>query len=392
MPSPKKPVASAQNRAITSFEEKFAKTFGAGTLTRTEAINPYEVISTGSLAIDFALGVGGLLEGRLHEIWGPEGIGKSTIALMHIACAQEKHPTKMAAYVDVEQKMDERWAAKHGVDLSRLYIYRPNNAEDVADAVKEFVSSGLVSIVVIDSIGAMIPEAEKAKDAGAAVMAAQAKIVTRMVKIAAAEAPKTGTEIFIVNQVRANLSYGADTTTGGGFALRHATTTKMKMRRTGTEAFKTKVNGEDVVVGHELAITIERNGVAPAYRTAVIVMFNQDTEKYGPVGIDRADEAVTMGLKTHTIKQRGSWYDTPDGHNYNGRAALVDAVRGDLTLQDQIRTRVLAIAAGTILMEETAPEEIPEEEVDPMEALKAKVEKGTTGKFRTSGSIAAADS
>lgn len=369
---------SSSTRAATAFEERFAKAFGAGALQHDAVINPYEVIPTGSLTLDYALGVGGLVEGRLHEAWGPEGVGKTTMSLYFLANAQAKHPDKHVAFIDVEQKMDRAWAAAHGVDLNRLYLFHPTNAEDVADAVKEFIRSGVISAIVVDSIGAMLPEKEKEKDAGDAVMAAQAKIVTRMVKIAAAEAGPKGCSLYLINQVRANLNYGADTTSGGGFALKHATTTKLKFKRTGTVPFKVKTNGEDVVVGHEIAIVVERNGVAPAYRTATFVIFNQDTEKYGPLGIDKADEAATMGLKTRVIKQRGGWYDTPDGQSYNGRSALVDAIRGDLTLQDQIREQVLATVAGTIKIEEDAPEEIVE--VDPHEAI--------SPKFRTSGSIA----
>ena len=390
MPPKSKAAASkASASALTKFEEKFAKSFGVGTLTRSAVINPYEVISTGSLALDYALGVGGFVEGRLHEIWGPEGIGKTRVALLTIVQAQRKHPDKMAAFIDVEQKMDAKWAAAHGVDLERLFLYRPNTAEDVADAVKEFVASGLVSLVVIDSIGAMIPEREKEKDAGDAVVGKQAQIVTRMVKIAAAEAPKTSTTVVIINQQRANLAYGADTTTGGGFALKHATTTKLKVKRSGAKTpIKVTINGEERTIGHEIAITVERNGVANAYRTATITMFHVETEKYGPIGIDIADETVTLGLKTRVIKQRGAWYDLPDSSTHQGREALLQAVRENLTVQEQIRDLVLQTMAGTIKPEES-PEDIEEQsEEDPMAALRARVEKGEGPAFRTSGSIA----
>jgi len=374
--SPAKPTAAA-TRAITDFEARFAKTFGAGTLEDV-TVRPYEVISSGSLSLDYALGVGGFVEGRLVEIWGNEAIGKSTLGLYHLAAAQQKHPAKKVAIIDVEHKIDLAWAEVHGVNLRGLYLYHPANAEDVADALKEFIRSGIVSAVLVDSIGAMIPEAEKEKDADKVVMALQAKIVTRMVKIAASEAPKTGVSVVVINQVRANLAYGGTTTTSGGFALKHATTMRLKAKRTGTLPFKAKVGGEDIIVGHEVAIYVERNGVAPAYKTAIVTLFNQETEKYGPVGIDKADETVTMGLKTHAIAQRGAWYDTPDGKSYQGRPALVDAVRGDLTLQDQISDLVLATVASTIT------EEVDPEEIDPdPEAV-------ISPKFRTTASVEAA--
>lgn len=203
----------------------------------------------------------------------------------------------------------------------------------------------------------MIPETEKEKDADAAVMAVQAKIVTRMVKIAAVEAAKSGTAVLLLNQVRANLGYGADTTTGGGFALKHVTTMKFKLRRTGTPPFKAKVGNEDRVVGHELAIEVQRNGVAPAYRTAIVSLFHVSTEKFGPLGIDRADEAATLGVDTGIIEQAGAWYTIPGGERVNGREKVVAALRADSKLLENIRTLILASVASEVT-EEVVPEDI----------------------------------
>ena len=135
--------------------------FGAETLKRSSEVNPYEVISTGSLTLDYRLSVGGYVEGRLVEIWGPDGVGKTTLSIMGMREAQKKHPDKMVAFIDMEQKFDKAWAATHGVDLGRLYLYTPETAEDVADAMKELCSSGLVSMVVLDSVGAMLPKMER---------------------------------------------------------------------------------------------------------------------------------------------------------------------------------------------------------------------------------------
>lgn len=366
---------TASKAALTKFEQRFAKTFGADSLKRSAEVNPYEVISTGSLTLDYRLTVGGYVEGRITEIWGPDGIGKTTLSLIGIAEAQKKHPDKMCAFIDMEQKFDRAWAVAHGVDLERLYLYVPESAEDVADALKEFCSSGLFSMTVLDSVGAMIPEVEKEKDAGDAVMGKQANIVTRMVKIAAVEAHKTGTAVILINQVRANLGYGADTTTGGGFALKHVTTMKFKMRRTGTPPLKAKVNGEDRVVGHEVAIYIERNGVAPAFRTAIITLFNVSTEKYGPLGIDAADEATTLGLDTGVIQQSGAWYTLPGGDRHNGRDKVVEALRADDKMRESVRRAVLASVAGEVT-EEVAPEDI-EDAPEEAEKPKSKFRKGS---------------
>lgn len=348
------------NAALKKFEERFSRTFGADTLKRSTEIVPYPVISTGSLTLDYRLTVGGYVEGRLVEIWGPDGVGKTTLALMGLAEAQAKHTDRMVAFIDMEQKFDRAWAIAHDIDLDRLYLYSPESAEDVADALKEFCSSGLFSMVVLDSIGAMLPEAEKEKDAEQVVVGKQANIVTRMVKIAAVEAAKTGTAVLLLNQVRANLGYGADTTTGGGFALKHVTTMKFKMRRTGTAPFKAKVGNEDRIVGHEIAIEIQRNGVAPAYRTAIVSLFHVPTEKFGPLGIDRADEAATLGVDIGIIERAGAWYTLPGGQRVNGREKVVEALRADPKMLDNIRTLVLASVASEVT-EEVAPEEIEDE-------------------------------
>lgn len=352
---------AVQSAAIKRFEERFAKAYGADTLRRSSEINPYEVIPTGSLNLDYRLSVGGYVEGRIVEVWGPDGVGKTTLSLMGIREAQKKHPDKMAAFIDMEQKFDAAWAATHGVDLERLFLYRPETAEDVSDAVKDFCSEGLFSMVVVDSVGAMIPRAEMEKAADESAMGKYAGVVTRMVKKAAPLAGKTNTLVFLINQVRANLGYGADTTTGGGFALKHASTQKLKMRRTGTPPFKVKIAGEDRIVGHEIAVTIERNGVAPAYRTATFTLFHVATKKYGPIGVDHADEATTLGIDLGIIQRAGAWYTLPGGLRVQGREGVVETLRSEPQMLDALRTAVLASVSSEIFEAEVAPEDIIEE-------------------------------
>ena len=359
-----------QQAAMARFRAKFEKDYGEGSLQRGDAFTPYEVISTGSLTLDYKLGVGGLVEGRLVEYWGPDGVGKTTLANMAIREAQRKHPDQFAFVVNAEHKYDKPWAAQQGVDLSRLMVFPPNDAEDVADALKDAIRSGLYSIAVVDSIGGMIPKAELEKDAEESAMGKYAGIVTRMVKVAATEARKTNVVVLMLNQVRANLSYGADTMTGGGFALKHSTTMKVKFRRTGTTPFKTKVGDEDVIVGHELSLYIERNGVAPAYRTAIVSLFNQPTSKYGPVGVDQVDETVTMGLATGVIQQDGGWYTvTVTGERFNGKPRLVAGLREQPDVVQAIRPLVLAAVAGEV-HEEIDPDAIPDDpSADPLDSV-----------------------
>lgn len=182
-------------------------------------------------------------------------------------------------------------------------------------------------------------------------MAIQAKIVTRMVKIAAVEAAKNKVVVVMINQVRANLGYGADTTTSGGFALKHCTTHKLKMKRTGTTPYSMVRDGEKIVVGHELAIEVERNKVAPPKRVAVINLFNQSSEKFGPRGVDRAKEAFVLGKRRDVgaIKQGGAYYTLPDGEKYQGEENALEALRANPDLVDKIRDQAIAVLSGEVI-------------------------------------------
>jgi recombination protein RecA len=360
-------MSKATTAALRKFEDSFGKAFGKDAISRSDKITPYEVISTGSVVLDYATGVGGLVEGRLHEYWGPDSIGKTTVAMQGIREAQVKHPDKMTAWLDVEARLDKSWAKAQGIDLKRMYLIEPDNAEEVADQMKMLVTSGFISMVVLDSIGAMIPEAEKEKDADQAVVALQAQRVTRMVKIAAPEARKSGICVLLINQVRANVSgYGKATTTGGGFALRHVTTMKMEFKRTATGVYKAQIDGEEEEVGHELAIKIERNSVAPKGRTAIINLFNQASKKYGPRGVDKAKEATTIGLKTKppVIVRSGAWYTLPEAWGQDkplqGEDAVVDYLREHPEHLDDLRLRIIATRS-----DEVQVEDISEPEGDP---------------------------
>jgi recombination protein RecA len=351
-------MSAKRDAAFEKFQASYAKSFGEGRLRPASEISDgYEVVSTGSLALDYALGVGGYIEGRLTEIWGVDAIGKTTLALLGIAEFQRKYPQARAAFIDMEGTFDKGLAIGCGVDLDRLWIDEPDSAEEVADAMKKMLMDGVFRFIVLDSIGAMIPEAEKEKDADQAVMANQAKIVTRMVKIAAVEARHAKAVVLLINQVRANLSYGADITTGGGFALKHCTTHKIKLKRTGTAPYTVQVDGEKHYVGHELAAEVERNKVAPPRKVAFINLFNQPSERYGPRGLDKADEAFTLGTRRDVamIEQSGSWYTIrTTGERANGKDAAVDALRADPDSVTKIRDAALASLRGEVIASEEA--------------------------------------
>lgn len=342
--------------ALRTFETRFTKIFGDTVPLKRQEGSNYEVISTGSLLLDTALGVGGTIKGRLTEVWGPESVGKSSLALIGIAQAQRRDPESVQGWIDMEQRYDPTWAAKLGVDTSRLYLAEPNSAEDVADIVKTMITSGLMNKIVVDSVGGMVSRSEMEKDAEEATVGQVPKIVTRMVKIAAVEARRFSVDTWIINQVRARIGGGgpraADTTRGGGFALGHGTTHRLKVRRTGEKL--TIGKGDDIVqVGVEIAVQVEKNSVASPGRIARVMLVNEATEMYGPVGIDRASEAYTLGIRNDLFDRKGSWITFADGTRSNGQAEAIAYLRDHSEVINRIRDISLQRVAHEVVSEKS---------------------------------------
>ena len=337
--------------ALSKFEEDFAKSFGDGTLKGGNQFVPYEVISTGSVLLDVATGVGGYVEGRIHEIWGADDLGKSTLAFMAVAEAQRKYPNKKVAYIDPENKVDIPWAIAHGVDVDKWYLYTPSNAEDVADAVGRFAKQPFISMIVVDSIGAMIGKVEQDKQADEATVAIVAKIVTRMVKNAASLASQNGQVVILINQIRSNISpYGGPTVLPGGWALKYSSTMRFKLRGTSKQPLEDVIKGEKIPVAKEIAIEIERNKVAPKGATAMVLM-STVASKYGPIGIDKADEATGVGVKLGIIHQAGPYYTLPKGQKFQGRDAVVEYLRKNPCEIEDIRKLCLAQGADVVIVD-----------------------------------------
>ncbi len=341
-------LTTAQRKALDKFEAEFTKSFGAGTLMREVEPTKYDVIPTGSLALDMATSVGGYVRGRLHEIWGVDAIGKTTMSLIACAEAQRLYPDRVTMFVDMEQTFDWAWAIDHGIDKSRMLLHVPSTAEGVADAIKKSCSSDLFSLVVLDSVASMIPKREREKMAEEEVVGTQAKIITRMVKVNAVEARRTNTAVIFLNQVRANIgnSY-VDKTTGGGWALKHGTTIKMQFSR-GPQTYKAGSKDDALIVGHDVAVKIERNKVGPSQRRANFAMFFQPSEKYGAIGVDKADEAARLGVKMGIIDQRGGYYDLPNGTTILGLDRVVDHYREHPEEVEEVRALILAAVVGTV--------------------------------------------
>jgi recombination protein RecA len=352
---------TATDAAIAKFEKDFAST--GIELTSADQLERPAVIPTGSLALDAALRIGGVPRGRIVELFGPEHAGKSTLADMIVASAQRTYPDQRTAFVDAEHTFDAPWAAELGVDLPKLKIVdRPETAQDVADATKALLESGLYSVVVLDSVGAMISKRELEKDADEDTVAEIAKIMTRLVKQAATICHATETLLLVINQIRGNISAtgrGPATKRTGGFALEHMGSIRLAVRR-GSDLPKTvRVDGVDIPVKYPMVVKVEKNKLAPYGNVANLWLTNQATERWGPVGVDQPDEAATFGERVGAVERKGAFYTTSDGQRHQGREALLAHLRANPPLVAQIREAVIASLTGQLA-------EQPEPDPDPL--------------------------
>ena len=349
------------NSARDKFLDSITKSYGKGALTVAADVTRLPAISTGSLSLDHAMGSGGYMIGRITEIWGPPSGGKTTEALIALGNAQRTYPNKIVGLLDVEATFDKEWAIKLGVDTDRLDVFSPPTAEDVADIMKEMLQSEQYSMIVLDSIGAMLPEEEFEKDAGGVSVGTIAKIITRMVKISAVYAKRYEVAVVVINQVRANIGYGADTTTGGGWALKHVTTHKLQIKRA-SSAYTIGSDQNKVNVGYKMGVKVEKNKVAPEGRNVQFDFYTQETEKYGPIGINESQDVVAIGLRTGVIQQAGAFYTIPGGERIKSRELLEETVSKDSKLLAAIREGVMATVKDLVDDELPLPDLTVEDE------------------------------
>lgn len=357
-------------KAFEKFDAEMDKKFGDGVFETqdTDEIPDYEVLSTGSLVLDVKLGTGGWVVGRVNEVWGPEGAGKTMLCTRGMIEGQKRYLAKRVGYINVERRADKRFMQKQGLDLKRTTFVNPNTAEEVSDAMRMLCGSGLYSVVVLDSVGALISKMEQEKEADEATVAQVPKIVTRMLKQCAGRCDDNGTIMLVINQQRALIGgspKGPTTTTGGGFALKHGTTTKLSVKRGArgeVTALKAKIDGESIPVGHFVAVKIERNSVALAGKTATFAIIYQETEEFGPMGIDNADEAAEIGILFNLFERAGAWFTLPwNGERYNGRPALVEGLRKDPVSVAHIRQTALDLQGKSELVVEQTEDEDAED-------------------------------
>lgn len=335
--------------------QQLEERYGTGRVVRREEVTEYEVVPTGSVTLDIALRTGGWVRGRMHEIVGPEGVGKTTLAICSMIEAQSLYPDLAVGYIDMEQTFDYDWAESLGLDTSAdrfVHVY-PDDSEDVSDQLRMMVRTDLFSTVVVDSVGGMESKQALTKEAEEVTMGRNAQVITRMVKNTAVLAARHNVAVLLINQLRANLSgMGADISAGPK-ALRYSTTTKVDLKRASGQAAETAVfmkfpgETEDIQIGVKIRAKVVRNKVAPFGYIGEFWIFNHDTEEYGPIGIDRVDEAVSVGVRTGVITQGGGGqYTLPDGRKVKGKQSVIDILREEIDLLDSVREKALALVSG----------------------------------------------
>lgn len=344
--------------SMASFRNQLEKRFGTR-LTDIPKVAEREIISTGSLTLDVAMRTGGWVRGRTHELIGPEGVCKTTLSIL-TAAEHQKATKKAVGWVDMEQSFDFDWARSLGLDTSPemfTHIY-PDDSEDVADMSKVMAQSELYGLMVVDSIGGMESRKAFEKDAVESTMGRNAQVITRMVKQAATLARQNNITVIYVNQLRANLSgMGVADVAAGPRALKYNTTFSVRLSRKSGPASETtrKIKDGDVEdeVGRQFVARVQRSRVSPQGRQAEFWLFNQSTEEFGPIGIDKTDEAVTIGIRMGVIKQSGAFYTLPgEDKSIQGRARLVSELKKRPEVVGTIRAEALKLVAHEVKEDE----------------------------------------
>ena len=323
--------ASEKLKALQAAMDKIEKNFGKGSIMKLgdENVQQVEVIPTGSIALNAALGVGGYPKGRIIEIYGPESSGKTTLAIHAIAEAQKAGG--IAAFIDAEHAFDRFYASKLGVDVDNLWISQPDNGEQALEIAEQLIRSSAIDIIVIDSVAALTPKAEIEGDMGDNKVGLQARLMSQALRKLTSAISKTNTTCIFINQLREKIGvmFGNPETTTGGNALKFYASVRLDIRRA------TQLKDGEEVIGNQTRVKVVKNKVAPPFRKAEFdIMFGE--------GISRAGEIIDLGAELGIIKKSGSWYSYNDTKLGQGRDASKQVIQDNPELAEELEGLIFA--------------------------------------------------
>lgn len=318
-------------KALQAAMAKIEKDFGRGSVMRMgdEQVEDVEVIPTGSLALDAALGVGGYPKGRIIEIYGPESSGKTTLAIHAIAQAQKEGG--IAAFIDAEHAFDRFYAKKLGVDVDELLIAQPDNGEQALEIADQLIRSSAIDIIVIDSVAALTPKAEIEGDMGDNKVGLQARLMSQALRKLTSTISKTNTTCIFINQLREKIGvmFGNPETTTGGNALKFYASVRLDIRRV------TTLKDGDTPIGNQVRVKIVKNKVAPPFRKAEFeITFGE--------GISHVGEIVDLGVELGIIKKSGSWFSYGETRLGQGRDAVKRVIKYNPELTAELEEKIAA--------------------------------------------------
>ena len=321
--------SKAKLQALQAAMSKIEKDFGKGSIMMmgSQKVEQVEVIPTGSLMLNHALGVGGYPKGRIIEIYGPESSGKTTLAIHAIAEAQKAGG--IAAIIDAEHAFDRFYAEKLGVDLENLLISQPDNGEQALEIADQLIRSAAIDIVVIDSVAALTPKAEIEGDMGDNKVGLQARLMSQALRKVTSTISKTNTTCIFINQLREKIGvmFGNPETTTGGNALKFYSSVRLDIRRV------TSIKDGDEVVGNQVRVKVVKNKVAPPFRKAEFeIMFGE--------GICKVGEILDLGIQYNIVKKSGSWFSYNDSKLAQGRDSAKQILRDNPELCDEIAEKI----------------------------------------------------
>ena len=336
MASEAKESAKEKLKALQLTIDKIEKTYGKGTIMKLgdEAVEQVEAISTGSITLDGALGIGGLPKGRIVEIYGPESSGKTTLAIHSIANAQKNGG--IAAFIDAEHAFDRFYAQKLGVNLEDLLISQPDNGEQALEIADNLIRSGAIDILVIDSVAALTPKREIEGEMGESKMGLQARLMSQALRKLTATISRTGCCCIFINQLREKIGvmFGNPETTTGGNALKFYASVRLDIRRIG------QIKDGETVVGNRTRVKIVKNKLAPPFRTAEFDIV------YGE-GISKMGEIVDLGVDKGVIRKSGSWFSYGETKLAQGRDAVKQLLLDNPELAEELEGKIRAAISST---------------------------------------------